>query len=529
MDKFERLAQSQRIVDALPMPNGYESFFAGGVNTQLVNAYAAQPATPSIWPELQPLHAKIEGLDYPTHCLPTLIRHAVEEVQGFVQAPSALVALSALSSVSLAVQTHFDVERAQSLTGPTGLFMLAIAESGERKSSCDSYFSKALRDHDTEQLEAAQPEICKYEAARAGWAAEKSGIETAIKHAAKSGEDTADFKRQLLAHESLKPLPPVVPRLVYGDSTPEALIDGLDAWKSGGVLSAEAGAILGGHAMGDSAMRNLATLNVLWSGESIRQDRRSRPSINIEGARLTVGLQVQEATLREFIKGTGDLARGTGFFARCLLSWPDSTQGTRDFKNPPVAFTALAAFTDRLKLILSREVPFDHAKTMLHLSEQAQAVWIEYHDRVEGELREGGELRDIRDIASKSADNAARLAALFHVFEGTVGAIDAGTMGRACDLAAWHLNESLRFFGQMTQPQNMRDAARVEAWSVRYLRGMDTDKISPREIQRLGPVREKQGLDDALRELEDLGRIRMVKDGRKKLVQLRTEVLEGLK
>lgn len=88
MDKFERLAQSQRIVDALPMPDGYESFFAGGVNTQLVNAYAAQPATPSIWPELQPLHAKIEGLDYPTHCLPTLIRHAVEEVQGFVQAPS---------------------------------------------------------------------------------------------------------------------------------------------------------------------------------------------------------------------------------------------------------------------------------------------------------------------------------------------------------------------------------------------------------------------------------------------------------
>jgi putative DNA primase/helicase len=242
---------------------------------------------------------------------------------------------------------------------------------------------------------------------------------------------------------------------------------------------------------------------------------------------LTIGLQVQEATLREFIKGTGDLARGTGFFARCLLAWPESTQGTRDFKAPPESFAALGAFTDRLKLILSRPVPIDHAKTMLRLSEEAQEVWIEYHDNVEGELREGGELRDIRDIASKSADNAARIAALFHVFEGHTGAIDANTMGNACDLAAWHLNESLRFFGQMAQPQNMRDAARVEAWAIQYLRGMGTDLISTGNIQRLGPVRDKARLDEALKELDDLGRARAVRDGRKRLVQFRSEVLRG--
>ena len=336
-----------------------------GDNLPLQDAYSGRDA----WPELQPLYAKIEGEDYRTDALPPLIREAVVEVQGFVQAPTALVALSALSSVSLAVQTHYDVERAKSLSGPTGLFMLAIAESGERKSSCDGYFSKALRDHDAEQLEAAKPEIRAHEAAKAAWFAEKSGIESAIKAAAKGGDDTADLKRQLLAHETTKPLPPVVPRLVYGDATPEALIDGLDSWKSGGVLSAEAGTILGSHAMGDSAMRHLATLNVLWSGEAIDQRRRSRPAIFIDGARLTIGLQVQEATLREFIRGTGDLARGTGFFARCLMAWPPSTQGGREFKKPPESFSALGAFTDRLKSLLSRPVPVDHAKTTLMLSE----------------------------------------------------------------------------------------------------------------------------------------------------------------
>lgn len=56
---------------------------------------------------------------------------------------------------------------------------------------------------------------------------------------------------------------------------------------------------------------------------------------------------------------------------------------------------------------------------------------------------------------------------------------------------------------------------------------MGTDKISTRELQRLGPVREKQSLDDALKELADLGRARMVAEGRKKLIQIRPEVLGG--
>lgn len=57
------------------------------------------------------------------------------------------------------------------------------------------------------------------------------------------------------------------------------------------------------------------------------------------------------------------------------------------------------------------------------LAPEAKTAWIAYHDAVEGELASGGELFDVRDVASKSADNATRLAALFHVFEGGLGAI----------------------------------------------------------------------------------------------------------
>ena len=53
----------------------------------------------------------------------------------------------------------------------------------------------------------------------------------------------------------------------------------------------------------------------------------------------------------------------------------------------------------------------------LHFTPAAKSSWITFHDDIERELRRGGELVDIRDVASKSADNAARLAALFQVFE----------------------------------------------------------------------------------------------------------------
>lgn len=78
-------------------------------------------------------------------------------------------------------------------------------------------------------------------------------------------------------------------------------------------------------------MRNKAMLNQLWYGVSLPVERRSTESFTVRGARLTMALQVQESTLRAFFDITKGLARGTGFLARFLVSWPRSTQGTQNF------------------------------------------------------------------------------------------------------------------------------------------------------------------------------------------------------
>jgi hypothetical protein len=85
----------------------------------------------------QPLLREIPpGLPYPAEALGPL-RPAVEAVAGATQAPVAIPAASALAVASLAVQGFADVD---TLRGPrpTSLFLLTIARSGERKSSCDA-------------------------------------------------------------------------------------------------------------------------------------------------------------------------------------------------------------------------------------------------------------------------------------------------------------------------------------------------------------------------------------------------------
>jgi putative DNA primase/helicase len=134
-----------------------------------------------------------------------------------------------------------------------------------------------------------------------------------------------------------------------------------------------------------------------------------------------VALQIQEITLRSFFDRSGGLARGTGFLARFLVAWPESTQGYRPFTEAPVNWPHLAAFHRRIAAILANPVPMDEegalSPALMMLAPEAKAAWVAFHDAIEGELASGGELYDVRDVASKSADNAARLGALFQIFE----------------------------------------------------------------------------------------------------------------
>jgi putative DNA primase/helicase len=485
------------------------------------------------WPELQPLIAQTDAQDYPLDALPPLIRGAVMEVCGFVKAPVPLVAMSALAALSVAIQAHHDVQRAEKLDGPCSLFLCCIADSGERKTSCDSYFTKAMRDYEASEREAAKPLIQAYETDLDALKAQRSGVQEKIKSLAKEGKPTNALVNQLHDLDRDKPKAPRVPRLIYSDATPEALASNLvNGWPSGGIFSNEGGIVLGGHAMNkDVAMRNMARLNQLWDGKIGATDRVTSAGYGDTTARLTMSLQVQEPTLRAFFDNTRGLARGTGFLARFLVAWPESTMGTRMFTPPPDGWPALAGFNARLTTILNRPAPVDDngvlTPAMLTLAPDAKQAWVTFHDAIEGELANGGELFDLRDVGSKAADNVARLAALFHVFAGSIGPIDFDCIESAVQVVTWHLTEAKRFLGELAMSPEVANPMRLESWLLDWCRREGTDKVPTREVQRNGPggLRDKAVIADAVKELAELGRARLVIEGKKKSVQINPALL----
>ena len=478
------------------------------------------------WPEPHPLVAKVEQESYPLDALPDAIQAAVKEVAGFVKAPVALVASSALAALSLAIQAHADAKRAEKLHGPVGLFLLTIADSGERKSTCDGFFTSAIRQYQEEQAEAMKPVIKEYQAAIAAWEAERDGLLSAVKDAGKKGKATDNLRTDLVQLQQEKPEPPRVPRLVLGDETPENLAWSLaKIWPSAGVLSSEAGVVFGSHGMGkESAMRNLALLNILWDGGTHSIGRRTSESFTVRGARLTMGLMIQEQTLREHFAKSGPLARGSGFLARFLVAWPESTQGRRSFTEARANWPHLAAFHRRIAEILNQPAPIDDygalTPPMLPLTPEAKAAWVEYHDAIERELSSGGELYDVRDVASKSADNAVRLAALFQIFEEAGGAIGAEAFEGASRITAWHLSESRRFFGELALPPELADAARLDSWLIEHCRQQRTHFVKKNRVRQHGPLRDRARLDAAIRELAELDRLRLEKEGKRLMIHL---------
>jgi putative DNA primase/helicase len=486
------------------------------------------------WPDPMPLIAQHQAEPYPIDALPKPIAEAVREVCEFVQSPPALAASSALSALSLACQAHADAQRAVKLEGPISLFMLTIADSGERKTTCDGYFLTAIREHQRRQAEAMEPEITDYKAAHGAWRSRCEGKEAAIRAATAKGNPTKALEQDLKDLHHDEPVAPKVPRMVLADDTPEKLAESLaKIWPSAGVMANEAGVVLGSHGMGkDSAMRNMGLLNLLWDGGEVNIGRKTAADIKVRGARLTMGLMVQSDTLREFFRKDGGLSRGIGFLARFLVARPKSTQGTRLFKEPPADWPKMAAFNRRITELLQQPPPMRDDGTlepaMLTMAPDAKSLWITYHNVIEGQLGEGGHLCDVCDVASKSADNMARLAALFHIFKhGPAGAIGKESIDQASRIAAWYLDESRRFFGELALPAEMADASRLDGWLINQCNRDRVQEVRKNHARQYGPLRDAGRLDAAIHELAELNRLALKKDGKTTVIRINPALLDA--
>ena len=469
----------------------------------------------------------VDQQPFPVDAFPPIAYNAIMEVQRNTQTPFPMIASSMLGALSLAIQSKVDVCRMDGLTGPCSLFVLTIAESGERKTTIDKLFTKPIRDFEASQAIAMKPELEKYRAEKAAWIEKRKGILLAIRANAKQGEkaDENDLEQALKELETNEPIEPKVPLMIITDATPEAIAyDLYKKWPSAGIMSDEGAVVFGGR-----ATHNLGMLNKLWDGDPLHVKRKTTESFIVKDARLTISIMVQPKTFDNYLCKQGSLARDNGNQARFLVSQPYSTQGTRFIQNTNPSWLNLIAFQNRLSEILNStkleasQSPPD--RTMLKFLPEAQLRWMNFYNRVEADLITGGYLEDVKDGASKIGDNLARIAALLHYFEGNEGDISLATMNRAVAICEWYLHEFKRLFASAPEvPIEILDAETLETWLVNFIRRYPWGgEIRKNVIAQLGPNQlraNKLRREAALYVLSTQDKIRQVQRGKTKLVLL---------
>ena len=442
-------------------------------------------AKPAMMPEPPlPLRRPLSNPEpFPVDALGAL-KAAAEAIHAKTQAPMAICGQSVLAVASLATQAHADVVLPTGSSKPLSCFFLTIADSGERKTSCDDLALKPVRDFVDGLRLQYQSELVEHQRSFGLWQARYDEI---LK--LKGKKDPAAAEADLLALGNPPP-PPLLPFLLPGEPTIEGVIKLLRYGLGfGGLFSSEGGAFIGGFGMSaDNKLKTAAHLSSIWDGTPIDRVRGGDEVVVLYGRRLSLHLMMQPI-VAERLLGDAELI-GQGLLSRILVAAPPPAAGTRRWRESPLsADLALKIYGDRITSLLNRSPlhaegrPAELLPKPLPLSLGARSLWVGYHDTIEAQCGPKGALAPINGLANKLPEHAARLAAVLEMTNNPDAAeIDAATMADAITLATFYQGEALRLFGAGQTNPDLVLAEKVLGF-VREQAG----PVSLRSIYQRGP------------------------------------------
>lgn len=367
---------------------------------------------------------------WPSYREDSVFWSAVVEAEEQIQVPLEMAMMSALGAISTACQSQINVELPTRHRVQTPLMLLTLAESGERKTTVQDKFFESIVRLNREAITVGKKRLETYESQLLLWEVEEKALKNKLTKAIKSDDQQAakDARKQLQDHQIKAPIFPILPRFLYDDTTPGALVQYLhDHSPNGCILTSEANSIFSGR-----ALQELDKLNTLWDGGDVIVDRLTRPSFILSGARLTLSLMTQPSVIDRFLSKRGEEARGMGFLARFLVVKPRKMAGDRITKQIS-ALPHVEKFNERIEAILSdpESGPLfsdNTEKQVMTFTADAASLWNKYDQGVEQAMKNGQPYAYYTDHASKLMDNVSRMAALLHFFEGHQGPISKETL-----------------------------------------------------------------------------------------------------
>ncbi|WP_417775254.1 YfjI family protein [Stutzerimonas xanthomarina] len=432
------------------------------------------------YPEPTPLLPEVEAaFPYPLEALGDVLGGAAAAIVEAVQVPAALAAQSVLAAAAMAAQPHGNAVR-DGQPIPLSLFVLTVAESGDRKSAADRLALRAHHDRQSALLELYSAEQKEYRDQRDAYQCAR----VAILEKAKANPASAAAGLDSLQ----EPEPPPLPFILVEEPTLEGLQKSLlRGYPSQGLFSDEGGQFFGGHAnKPENMLKSVAGLSKLWDGAPITRTRAAEgESASRSGCRLSAHLMIQPVVANKVL---GDpILRGQGFLARFLVAWPQSLAGTRFYQHAnPSQDPRLLRYWGRMTDLLLREPPKNDRGELepaeLKMDADAKTVWIEAHDAIEAELGRNGNLQDIKPTAAKGGENILRIAGVLAIAERATS-LTRPIIERAATLVSWYLGEALRLAYPTTSDPQLLQAHRVISWLIEN----HWETFEARALQRRGP------------------------------------------
>ena len=397
---------------------------------------------------------------FPVEALGGILGDAAAEIAAAVQVPIELAAQSVLGVASFAAQRMANVRHPVLRTEvPLSLFLLSVAQSGDRKSACDKQAARAVKEHSRALFEIYKEEQREY-----------------LRRKAEGGDEL------------------VAPReanLIIREPTLEGLQKSFENGQpSQAIFNDEAGSFFGGHAMKpENAAKTICGLSEFWDGQDIVRTRVS-DRILLTNRRLTVHLLTQPVIAEKLLKDP--LLQQQGIFARFLVCQIESIAGSRfiDRSLPPVPDAARKRLDIEVARLLNLEWAADFTGgavlSCMELEPHAVEAWDLLYNESEKEQAPGGAFEIIGPFVSKVAEQTLRIAAILAVFDNTpLVSVDA--MLRATRLANFYLNTTLRLAQEQEAEPLELSAQRFIEWLTEKRGGRATieeiDKYSPRPLK----------------------------------------------
>ncbi len=460
-------------------------------------------------PDPIPLSGELRGAEPIPWLALGPLGNPIKAILTLTQAPDAIAMQSVLAVASTATQGLADVEAIHGFV-PISLFLITIAQSGERKSACDALATAAIKDVDQERER-------QYRHIKRVFEAELVEFQKGQRRKPKKDFDVieGDIKRPNI---ELAPEPPLVTTILISDVTIEGLHRRLETGTpSVAVVTDEGGQFFGGHGMKpENALKTVAGFSKLWDGAPISKSRASTDTVVLYDKRVSLHAMIQPRVSKNVI---GDpMMKDQGFLSRVLIACPDSKIGSRKISNDPAYIAAkreaqavLHIYNERIKELLNIELQIlpdtrsDLNLRQLKLSDQARSNLEEFYNRVEHASNKGEAFEYMTGFAAKAPEMAARIAGVQTLYADEHAMVITGEMmSNGIVMMEWYLAEMHRVSDTGRPNEELCMAEELRLWLVN---GWTEEFISKRTIMKNGPghLRDGNTLNICIKKLEEHG------------------------